>query len=247
MGMLSHADMDELVLEYIPKYCFYWDEGDERYFYCSHCASDFSVDKKIDYDIYTGYVGLGKFKHKATGNCPCCDYPVTFLARGRFTTCESLSTTKRVVFVDVCDEKHVKLLAFYVNVHFEVENYYVIYPFFTYDLRAVYDLRPGEAHVYFNEEHYTDGDEHMKEVSIREPFNGWMYNPGTYEILNYEDLSETFLRYLDLVQFSNCCGPNRRNGGGPRVTRLCSFLCYASMYPQVEFLMKTGGFGYLYL
>lgn len=245
MGMLSFVDMDELILEYIPKYCFYWDEDGERYFCCSHCGEVFSVDKRIDYDIYSGYVGLGKVKHWETGNCPCCDYPVTFLARGRFTTFESLSLTKRVVFVDECDENHVRLLAYYVNVNFETNGWHYVYPFFTRDLRAIYDLRPGDVHVYFNEEHFTDSDSRMKEVAIREPFNGYMYNPGTYDILNVEDLGQTFLRYLDLNVFSHYCGPRRRNGGAPYVTRLCSFLCYASLYPQIEFLMKNDAYSYV--
>ena len=231
--------LEEIMLERVPSYCFYKNmpSGHSRHYFCTHCGCDFIMDLKEKTDVYTPYYGLEKVHHRDRGNCPCCDYPVTFLAAGKFDTASSLNFTDRIVYVNVISENEVELHAYYVNVDYS--GYWKRQaPYFSFDLRAVYKLTPGSYQCFLNEKHYSDSFDELKEVSLREPFNGFMYNPGSYTIVNEEDLDCTFLCYVDIADFSRHC--QKLYGVSVAYSvRFCTFLAYAAKYPQIEFLMKN--------
>ena len=229
----NSRNFEDALLEYFPKYVIYHRDGyKSKMCYCTCCGQWFGASSASDLEDETY-----RAKHGDQGNCPICDYPVKFLAGGRMSTFYTCNETKRFVWVDVVDYNTVVLRAYYCTIDYSDMYSDGPAPLISYDLKAKYILTPGSAKCYFNNERYTESEADMREVSIREPFAGLFYNPGSYMLLNVEDLNSTFLQYSDLETFSNCGGRKRR-GVAPYAVRQVSYLCYYALYPQLEFLLK---------
>lgn len=237
-GYVNFPHLEELAREYFPTYILYHrDSRSSKMCYCTRCGSWFGADKATD--VY-GEDEIYRSKHGAHVNCPCCDYPATLLAGGRMSTFSSLRQTERLVYIEVEGFNRVVLRAYYVTVDYGDMYSDSPSPVFGYDLKAKYVLTPGEVHCFFNNKHYTEDESDMREVSIREPFAGFMYNPGSYAIMNIDALQDSFLKFHNAGLFADVCRPYcvGNDFAAPRVVRNVSYLCYYAKYPQIEFLLN---------
>ena len=237
--------LEELAKEYFANYIVYHkDSRSSKMCYCTNCGSWFGADKATD--VY-GEDEIFRAKHGDRVNCTCCDYPAIMIAGGKMSTFSSLRKTKRLVYIEVEDYNKVVLRAYYVTVDYG--DFYTDSPspVYEYDLKAKYVLTPGEAHCFFNNQAFSETEDDMREVSIREPFAGYMYNPGSYEIMNISVLRESFLKWHNVGLFGDCCRSNYKDRypAAPRVVRNISYLCYYAKYPQVEFLLNNEACGWV--
>ena len=112
----------ELAKEYIPHFMWFregpaaegnlWGIDDDkrgkkerRIGWCSYCEQAYFQDFDNDPDIYTGTYEFLHMKHQELGNCPICDYPVTFINERKMTSYASLTKVRRLIFSDFIDFK----------------------------------------------------------------------------------------------------------------------------------------------
>ena len=227
---------EELAREYFTTYILYHHQTrTDKLCYCTRCGEWFGASKATD--VYLSDE-IFRAKHGDTVDCSCCDYPAKMIARGRLSTCTSLNETRRLVHITVENYNKVVIRGCYVTMNYDELFADSVSPCMEVDVHTKYVLTPGEVHCYVNNKQYTEDESDMREVSIREPFNGYMYNPGTYEIMNIEDLRDSFLKFHNIAEFGDMCSMSERHHSAPYVARNVSYLCYYALYPQLEWLIK---------
>ena len=233
-------EWEEAAREYIPAYIFYRNCRDgygqpAREAFCTHCGEVWEVGKEESGHLaYTTW----KLKHNEGTNCPQCDCCAVAKCDGRIHYFANLNSHVRMVFAEKIARDHVNLKAYYIEYYFE--NFQWRRPDMEFCLDVEYDLRPGEVSV----KKWNQWDGTWEGVGIREP---WPVIDGAYWnqtlMLYRADLSElagTFLGYLPIEQISEWYWP-RSGAYNINATPWCKLLCYAALYPQVEFVAKGGG------
>ena len=231
-------EWEEAAREYIPAYIFYRNCRDgygqpAREAFCTHCGDVWEVGK-----AESGYLlayEKRKLKHNDGTNCPQCGCCAVAKCEGRIQYFANLNGHFRMVFAEKIARDHVKLKAYYIEYYFE--NFQWTRPELGFCLDMVYDLRPGEVSV----KGWNQWKGAWEDVVIREPWpivgglNGAL---KTYHA-DLSDLAGTYLGYLPFEQISDWYWP-RAQSRNVNATPWCRLLCYASLYPQLEFLCKGG-------
>lgn len=230
-------EWEDTAREYIPAYIFYRNCRDgygqpAREAFCTHCGEIWEVGKgESGHLAYTTW----KLKHNEGTNCPQCDCCAVAKCDGRIRYFANLNGHIRMVFAEKIAWDHVKLKACYIEYYFE--NFQWTRPDMGFALDMEYDLRPGGVSV----RKWNMWEGVWTEVGIREPWP--ILDALTGALKTYQadlsDLADTFLGYLPFDQIGDWYWP-RTSGRDVNATPWCRLLCYASLYPQMEFLCKGG-------
>ncbi len=212
--------------------------------YVRHCPDGYpnGIEFYGDSDLWYA-------RHGTKGECPHCGVKVTYKAAGIAKNCYNLEETSNlVVFLPAEDGKKVYADCFTVlaRPHTSGRTAFYWYP------KAKYVFEPGkcyaEIYPYMLYNYFGRYGELMrtcgwKEVgTVRfsgdkpyEPWQGYMYNPAGYWLVNMEVLDDTFLKYACLDQF---LGVSHRN----QATHLYAmkYLWWYCHYPSLEISIKTG-------
>lgn len=255
----SWCRWEELAKEYIPHFMFYrdFDRNDEfdypslfmiddeinngRIGYCSYCGDSYwwtNVDRT---DIYCGATDFIAAFHQDRGECPNCFRPVTFINEKKMTTYNSLTKVKRLIFSDEIDNNHINFYAVRVYNHVDDDS---PEQFIEFEPASCYELSPGSVKMY----RYSGDDQWVEQKSIQEPFKTFFGHGGDYEFveLGFEnEFGNTFLKYSQFDDFENV-GTCPEKFYGDKYFYYMTYLCMYSLYPRIEFLMKAGGYSWVY-
>lgn len=226
------ADWTEIAHEFIPHYLYYTpnDKGG-RAVWCTYCGE--FIEVYSDKDIYSDTTGLLKSKHGENVECPCCFTYLKLIAFKKLTSYNSLSKTQRFIFSDIIDHDHVQFFAC------KVTNYPDKDEAFQYiDIEPVsrYMLSPGCVRMW----RYKD-DTWQEQKQFGEPFLTSYGAGGDYQFafdLNDYGFDDCFLKYSNFIDFVNCV-PVRNNHNHHNDCFMMTYLCYYSLYPKLEFLLKN--------
>ena len=233
-------EWEEAAREYIPAYIFYRNYRDgygkpAREAFCTHCGEVWEVGKGE-----TGYLAhtTWGFKHNEADTCPQCSCEAVVKCDGRIHYFANLNSHVRMVFAEKIARDHVKLKAYYIEYYFE--NFQWTRPDMGFCLDMEYDLRPGEVSV----KKWNQWNGTWENVGIREPWplidcSYWNRTLKLYRA-DLSELAGTFLGYLPMEQIGEWYWPMSADYN-INATPWCKLLCYAAMYPQVEFVAKGGG------
>ena len=237
----SRFRWEELAKEYIPHFMWYHDEPDgSRVGWCSYCSSYHKWEPGEE-DIYSTYGTMLKMRHGERECCPSCDIPLTFINENKMTSYNSLSRVHRLIFSDEISRNEVHFYAVRVINH---PDEYEAEQFIEFEPSAVYELSPGNVKMY----KYQGNDEWKLCKSYYEPFQTYYGRGGDYDFveLGHEfEFGETFLQYSQFDDFENV-GKCACKGYGDRYYYYMTYLCDYCLHPQLEFLMKCGGYSWVY-
>ncbi len=231
-------EWEEAAREYIPAYIFYRNCKDgygqpAREAFCTRCGEVWEVGKAesghLAYETW-------RLKHNEGANCPQCDCCAVAKCDGRIRYFANLNGNFRMVFAERIAQDHVKLKAYYIEYCFE--NFQWAPPELGLCLDMVYDLRPGEVSV----SKWNQWKGAWEDIGIREPWqiiDGYSKKLKIYHA-NFSELEGTFLGYMPFESISDWYWP-RSNDYNVSATPWCKLMCYAALYPQVEFVCKGGG------
>lgn len=237
---LTDEDIDELNGLHTP-YLFYTEHKNRGYreCWCSVCGEHFNyeymqrTETREHYDFLSG-------RHNKDGKCPKCHAEINFKNTGKAKDCKNLDEGRRFCFFK--KKSHNEL---YILCGYSFKSYFN-YPYThrpDYDISAVYYLTPGNVKMY-KWNHYEG--EWYEPKRIVEPFTKtYTYNffgPYGYALLGYKDLKKSFLKYAPFEDFTRAFETNYRKRGyyyGYVIEEpTIKFLCYYTLYPSVEKLLK---------
>lgn len=239
---------------YFEHYIFYTSvKKNYREGVCSACGERIYVrhcpDGYPDGILFYGDSDLWYARHGTKGECPHCGVKVTYKASGIAKGCYNLEETTNLVFF-VSEENGNKVYAYGYTVlaqpHTSGRTRFHWYP------KAKYIFEPGkcyaEIYPYMLYNYFGRYGELMRTCGWREvgsvrfsgdkpyePWQGYMYSPANYWLVNMKALDDTFLRYADLDGFL-------RIGHRNQASHLYAmkYLWWYCHYPTLEIAMRTG-------
>ncbi len=244
----------ERIHDSLKHYIYYKSDGkNKRYGYCTHCGEYIEVERED-----TGVLGeLFKAKHNKTGNCPVCDYPVTYIAAGRLKTGEKLNGSFYVaVFCPISfDEVWVRGIKFAVDFNYSevVSRMYDPLLDVVWHQEEKVNVKPEIYEMYEQSririvkgEGATiarNGWYGWKTLRTRsaEPFIGGCYQPSpVYHIENLDVLENTFLKYCCYDEFMEVYPDQGYNYYGV-LPKPIKYMCEYARTPSLEMMLKFGG------
>ncbi len=225
----------------------------KRVGFCTHCGEYIEAERE-DKGVLSE---LFNAKHNSTGNCPCCDYPIKYIAAGRLKTGEKLNGEFRVaVFCPVSfDEVWVRGIKFAVDFNYKD----LAYRLFTNDMPCIWHqeeaccVKPEVYEVYeqtririIKGEGATiarngwNGWNTLK-TKTAEPFAAEMYCPlPVYHMENLDVLKDTFLKFCCYDDFMEVYPDQgyRYYGVLPKPIK---YMCEYARTPSLEMMLKFGG------
>lgn len=239
---------------YFTHYIFY--EHPKRNYkegVCSCCGNRVYVrhcpDGYPDGIEFYGDSDLWYARHGTKGECPNCGVKVTYKAAGIAKGCYNLEETSNLV-IFLPEKGGQKVYADCYTVlaqpHTSGRTVFSWYPKakYVFELGKCYaEIYPYMLYNYFGRYGELMATCGWREIgSIQrsgdrpyEPWQGYMYNPAGYWLVNLEALDNTFLQYAKLDQF---LGIGTRN----QATHLYAmkYLWWYCHYPSLEIAMRTG-------
>lgn len=218
------CEEEEEIRSYLPHFLFYRQLDKTTDCYCTACHSRQDIERK-------------KFKHNDPGTCPFCGSTVQFKAmfRGR----KSYRHRQNFAVFRRADENKVIIRCMTAFQNFPEED--LLEPDFDWEEKCVYILEPGAAAKYSLRWifHADKGgkwtQDWVRQVSQpTEPTfncNSFGYTAdNSYTLIGDGCLSNTFLKYFvsGLPEQIGC--------------RFVTYLCRASVHPNIEYLVKGGFF-----
>ena len=220
---------------------------------CTHCGEYIEADRE---DV--GVLGeVYKASHNTRGNCPCCDYPITYKKAGYMKNGSSLNGKVHVAVLcpsgyDVmwvrgivfafdfkCSDVVSMLGApsadciWHQDERIDPKPDIKIYN----EIRRIKIVRGEGARI----AHCGWGGWKTLKTKSAEPFVGDMNHPmPVYHIVNLDDMDKTFLRYCCYDEFSEILPPQGYSYYG-KLPRPVTYLCKYARTPSLEMMLKFGG------
>ena len=240
----NEADLEAELHERFPHYIFYHNESrNHRVGWCTHCGNYIEADNHSG-DVYNDYREFFKAKHGTSWSCPCCGFPVRFIAEGKMTTYSSLETCRYFVLVDRVSENEVHFFAVRVRNSIGPDD---VIQYLDVEPVAYYELSPGRVVM----ERYRYGTGWTVQKRFGEPFpcGGGFYNDVDYEFL-FLDMNEEFdgcfLEYSYMELFMDLVPQKYTPSRGHLHPYRMMYLCYYALYPQLEYLLKSHGSSWVF-
>lgn len=234
-----------------PSYLFFKDDRKEEHFecYCSACRKQFNYEYTQRTETQQHYDFL-QIKHNDKVVCPECGKTVIAKEICKAKQCISLTSWRRTVIIKRISENEVYLIGYECKKDYSYKHY-LTKPYCY--LTAVYILRPKQVRT-ICKGWYND---YWEQSKISEPFyDGFGSNTSNieerkYRLIGVDNLKDTFLKYAPIKLFHKTYirwyyGKNA--GYYLAVDSGCvpftKFLCYYTLYPSTENLLKIdlGGF-----
>ena len=248
----------------IKHYIYYKSPGHRRRIgYCTHCGEYIEAWREDGEYIEawredTGVLAeMYNAAHNSTGNCPLCDYPITYKAVGRLQNGRSLNDHfyAAVICPVSFDEVWIRGVRFAVDFNFLGNVAGMINEpsevAFHQDERLA--VKPD---IYIEEEHSRirmvrgegatiarRGWKGWKTLRTRraEPFISSIFaSVPDYHMLNVADMDNTFLKYSCFDRFCNILPPSSYYGHRT-LLKPVRFLCEYARTPSLEMMLKFDG------
>ncbi len=233
-----------------PAYLFFKDDRKEEHFecYCSACREQFNYDYTQRTETQQHYDFL-QIQHNQKIACPKCGKFVIAKEICKAKQCISLKSWRRTVVIKRISESEVYLISYECKKDYSYKHYLTKPHCY---LTAVYILKPEQVRIILRN-WYND----WENPKIIEPFfNGYGSNTTNmeerkYRLLGQDRLKDTFLKYAPIKLFHETyirwyygvhAGYYLAADSG--YVPFTKFLCYYTLYPSTEKLLKIdlGGF-----
>lgn len=211
---------------------------------CTHCGEKFTVDAAdtgMERNLWTA-------KHNEWIKCPSCLSHVQMKNDRLMRGYRTMSGHDRMMFAERLAYDHVILRAYYIEYTF---NYDDTFPEMDFNEDVRYDLRPGEVTVKRKDPWSKDN---WKTVGIREPWPIFDYiNRNIIRMYSFdadEIFDNTWLQYLPFDEFKQQDWSSDRfsyyvNDLAYQQIPWARIMCYAALYPQIEYAAKLGAWEFI--
>lgn len=207
---------------------------------CTHCGESFTVDAD---DRETMRRELWTKGHNDTVECPNCYATLEMKNEKLMRGYKSMAGKYRTLIAERLDRDHVKLHAYYIEYGYNSEE---VFPELYIFEDMIYDLRPGEINVKRKVAYSKDN---WETVGIREPWplsdwcNSYIMRGYTFDA--DELMHDTWLQYLPYdklydTDFTQSCSGYYTTYSRSEQTPWGRLMCYAALYPQLEYAAKIG-------
>lgn len=243
----DHQEINAL----FPPYLFFKDDRKENHFecYCSACRKQFNYDYTQRTETQKHYDFL-QIKHNEKVICPECGKTVIAKETCKAKQCISLTSWRRTVIIKRISEDEVYLMGYECKKEYSYKHY-LTKPYCY--LSAVYILRPKQVRTI-----YQGWYDYYEKANIGEPFYNGMGSNTTnieerqYRLIGVDKLKDTFLKYAPIELFHEQyirwyygAHAGYYLAANTGVVPYAKFLCYYTLYPSTEKLLKIDLSGFV--
>lgn len=205
--------------------------------WCTHCNEHFTIPfyerikTQLEINLYS------QAAHNEKVVCPHCKATAIAKQIGKAKGCKNLAEEQRIVLVKKINYNCVIAQSFHCYKEYS-RRYYLPSPRI-YEFRK-YEFTPNNASCWEKRYYYDEWSTFSKPV---EPFRikssmGYYIADNTYNVIGLNELEDSFLKYNQLDDF--CKLLYKEHNYTEFQPPIMKYLCYFSIYPQIEMLQKLG-------
>lgn len=253
---LTEEYMQEINRRFEPYLFYETTRAGGREFWCTSCNQHF-IYERVSRTMEPDYLIPLQTGHNHYAKCPKCGRTVQYKNVGKAKKRVNLWECTPAVFIIPESENKVYIRAFYAAKDYGKE----LLPEVKLSETARYMFVPGEAVMWkYEYDYYGFGvlpsgkvpsmSFVLQKNPCKEPINGY-YNPwtyqyfGGYELIGYESLKDTFLKYSQLDGFGRRLIGDNRNTMPYVNIPMVKYLCHYAQTPQIEILAKLGHWDFI--